>query len=143
VGEATAEMFLSADPPRLDRAKEIPAGRERTGTGGSVVRTKHGEEASVELVVADSGPGIPPQQVPHLFESFFTTKKTGMGLGLSIARSTAEAHGGRIKLCWHEPTERDRAVRMLDCPGRPWYVRPVPPNILARLSTRNRCWRRP
>jgi signal transduction histidine kinase len=61
-----------------------------------VVRTASDRDGNVELTVADSGPGIPPNQLPRLFDSFFTTKKNGMGLGLSIARSIVEAHGGKI-----------------------------------------------
>jgi PAS domain S-box-containing protein len=50
----------------------------------------------VELSVADRGRGISPEAMPRLFESFFTTRSDGMGLGLSIAKSIIEAHGGRI-----------------------------------------------
>jgi signal transduction histidine kinase len=62
-----------------------------------VVRTARADGTSVDLVVADTGPGIPAQQIPQVFESFFTTKKDGMGLGLSIVRSIAEAHGGSVE----------------------------------------------
>ena len=50
----------------------------------------------VEIVVADHGSGITPDNAAQLFESFFTTKPDGMGLGLSIVRTIVEAHGGRV-----------------------------------------------
>jgi len=54
----------------------------------------------VEISVADTGPGLPPEVAEQLFRPFVTTKRSGMGVGLSICRSIIEAHGGRI---WTEP----------------------------------------
>jgi PAS domain S-box-containing protein len=53
-------------------------------------------EGMVCCVVEDSGSGIDLEHLPHLFDSFFTTKETGMGLGLQITQSIIEAHGGHI-----------------------------------------------
>ncbi|MFG1376178.1 nitrogen regulation protein NR(II) [Xanthobacter autotrophicus] len=50
----------------------------------------------VAITVEDDGPGVDEEKLPVLFNPFFSTKKDGMGLGLSISRSIVEAHGGRI-----------------------------------------------
>jgi two-component system sensor histidine kinase AtoS len=47
--------------------------------------------------VLDDGPGVPPEQVPHLFEAFRTTRPDGTGLGLHLARSIAQAHGAELR----------------------------------------------
>src|SRR3979409_821889 len=57
-----------------------------------------GKDASngVLVTVRDSGPGLNPERLNHLFDAFYTTKPGGMGMGLSICRSIIEAHGGRV-----------------------------------------------
>jgi PAS domain S-box-containing protein len=71
----------------------------RLGTGrrSICIRTVLSDPETVCCVVEDSGPGIDSAHIPRLFDSFFTTKDTGMGIGLSICRSIIEAHDGRIQ----------------------------------------------
>jgi two-component system, LuxR family, sensor kinase FixL len=75
-------MEAMADTPESERRLYV-----RTATNG---------QRRVEISVTDYGRGIPPEKLPWLFDSFFTTKETGMGLGLAIARSIIDAHQGRI-----------------------------------------------
>jgi len=60
------------------------------------VTTRLSASGEVEVCVDDTGPGLPPGGVDHLFDAFFTTKAEGMGMGLSISRSIITAHGGRL-----------------------------------------------
>jgi signal transduction histidine kinase len=60
------------------------------------IRTLLSDPETVCCIVEDSGPGIDPTHLPRLFDTFFTTKQTGMGMGLPISQSIIEAHGGRI-----------------------------------------------
>ena len=61
------------------------------------ITTSQIDMMTVEVRVRDRGHGVPPDQLDRIFDSFFTTKKNGMGLGLSITRSLLQTHGGAIR----------------------------------------------
>lgn len=66
--------------------------------GGTVTLGAALARRALTLTVADTGPGIPPEVLPRLFEPYVTTRAKGLGLGLAIARRIVEAHGGRIEV---------------------------------------------
>jgi PAS domain S-box-containing protein len=68
-----------------------------------VIQSKLAEPGEILVSVADTGPGIDPQQTAQLFAPFFTTKPEGIGMGLSISRSIIEAHGGRLWAVANQP----------------------------------------
>jgi PAS domain S-box-containing protein len=68
-----------------------------TGRRSIFIRTVLSDPETVCCIIEDSGPGIDPTHLPHLFDRFFTTKDGGMGMGLPICRSIIEAHDGHIQ----------------------------------------------
>jgi PAS domain S-box-containing protein len=67
------------------------------------ISTKHNETGDVLVTVCDTGPGVTPENLERVFESFFTTKSSGVGIGLSICRSILEGHGGCLWANANEP----------------------------------------
>ena len=72
-------------------------------------------DGAVLLEVSDNGTGITPEEMPHIFDAFFTTKATGTGLGLSLCRTIVEEHGGRL---WASQGEPNGATFHLQLPAR-------------------------
>jgi PAS domain S-box-containing protein len=70
-------------------------------------------DTGILVAVGDSGPGIDPQHLEQVFQSFYTTKPTGTGMGLTICRSIVDAHGGRL---WAEANEPRGAVFQFTLP---------------------------
>ena len=59
------------------------------------------KEAELAVTIADTGTGITPKDLPHVFEPFYTTKPTGTGLGLAIVQSIIQEHSGRVQIASH------------------------------------------
>jgi C4-dicarboxylate-specific signal transduction histidine kinase len=76
-----------------------------------ITSARHAE--GVLIQVSDSGQGLDPEQLPLIFDSFYTTKPDGIGMGLSISRSIVEAHGGRL---WAAPGSPHGAIFQLTLP---------------------------
>jgi PAS domain S-box-containing protein len=91
---------MEAMAPVTDRPREL------------LIRSQH-EADQVLLAVQDSGTGIDPDNADRMFGAFFTTKPSGMGMGLSISRSIIEAHGGRL---WASPNAGPGATFQFSLP---------------------------
>src|SRR5262249_48934209 len=77
------------------------------------IRTEQ-DHTGVRVAVRDSGPGIDPTYLERVFEAFYTTKSSGMGMGLSVCRSIIDAHGGRL---WADANGRRGAVFQFTLPA--------------------------
>jgi signal transduction histidine kinase len=67
-----------------------------------VLTTRNTDDDEIQVLVEDWGIGLDPNSMPLIFDSFYTTKAGGMGMGLSICRSILQAHGGRL---WVTPKD--------------------------------------
>jgi two-component system, LuxR family, sensor kinase FixL len=81
---------------------------------------------TVEISLADSGPGLPPEVAGRLFEPFVTTKENGMGMGLSICRSIITQHGGRI---WADPNPAGGTIFRFTLPAADGPAEDAPPDL--------------
>jgi len=81
-----------------------------------VIRTERDEEDRVQVSVRDTGVGFGPQGADRLFDAFYTTKSSGMGIGLSVSRSIIESHEGRL---WATPNDGPGATFSFSIPSGP------------------------
>jgi PAS domain S-box-containing protein len=79
-----------------------------------LISAEHTPTAGVLVSVRDSGPGIDPDHLDRVFEAFYTTKSSGVGMGLSICRSIIDAHGGRL---WAEANKPRGAIFQFSLPA--------------------------
>src|SRR5262249_32349409 len=92
---------IEAMHPITDRPQELRISSQRPALD------------TVLVAVQDSGIGLDPQSMTRVFDAFFTTKPTGLGLGLSISRSISQAHGGQL---WALPNAGPGATFQLTLP---------------------------
>jgi signal transduction histidine kinase len=97
------EVLTDAERLRQAFVNIVQNAREATVSGADgraavELRTEPGSDGSVRIVVADDGPGIAPEDLARVFEPYFTTKRTGSGIGLAITRNIIEGLGGRISV---------------------------------------------
>jgi C4-dicarboxylate-specific signal transduction histidine kinase len=78
-------------------------GETNEGSRELLISTEKSDSGNVLVAVRDSGPGLAPATLDHLFDALYTTKPKGLGLGLSICRSIIEEHGGRLWASANEP----------------------------------------
>jgi len=77
-------------------SNSLDAMNQNQGSRDLLIRTSYKDIQNIMVAVKDSGCGIPAQDLPKVFNHFFTSKADGLGMGLSISRSIVEAHGGHL-----------------------------------------------
>jgi signal transduction histidine kinase len=94
----------------------------REGARDVLIRTEQDGSGGVLVSVRDTGPGLDLSRIEQVFEAFYTTESSGLGMGLSICRSIIEAHGGRL---WAAARERRGAMFQFTLLRRTWICDPI------------------
>jgi len=92
--------LITIDPETLTQAfiNIMKNGMQAMGKGGTLRIEAKSLKDGVEVMISDSGSGIPPEQMEKIFNYYYTTKEKGVGLGLPIAHRIIEAHGGKLRI---------------------------------------------
>jgi two-component system, LuxR family, sensor kinase FixL len=85
------QVFLNLILNAFEASREVPKAQRQI-----MIRTERDGDGTVLAGVRDFGPGLPAEAPDRVFDQFYSTKKEGMGIGLSIAQSIASAHGGTL-----------------------------------------------
>jgi two-component system, NtrC family, sensor histidine kinase HydH len=112
-----AERLRQALVNIIGNAIQAVGERDEPGGAGVCVATSRVDGRRAGITVSDSGAGIAPSDLPRIFDPYFTTRRTGTGIGLAISRNIIEGLGGGISV-WSEPA-RGTEVRIdlpLDAP---------------------------
>jgi signal transduction histidine kinase len=109
IGEGSRELHVSSQ--RMTETRFDP--RRETVTAGDV---NDRGQSFVLIAIRDSGPGLDPAQLVQIFDTFYTTKSSGMGMGLAISRSIIEAHHGRL---WGSSNKPRGAIFQFTLPCQP------------------------
>jgi signal transduction histidine kinase len=96
IEEGLPEVNLDEAQLRQALLNLVRNAREAMPGGGELELRVVAAEGGVEVLLDDTGPGIPEAVRASIFAPFFTTKKQGTGLGLAVTREIVDAHGGRI-----------------------------------------------
>ena len=112
------------------------------------ISTRSAEPSGVRVTVRDSGCGLSSESIGRVFEAFYTTKHSGLGMGLSISRSIIEAHGGQMWAAANLPRGAIFEFTLPACPDLgmdvpagfdlPGKTAPAPAEIVAEAASRNR-----
>jgi signal transduction histidine kinase len=102
------QVMLNLVMNSIEAMKDVDGKREL------VIKARPTENDQLLVSVSDTGVGLPEQQADQIFNAFFTTKRQGIGMGLSISRSIIESHGGRL---WAEKKAGDGAVFLFSLPA--------------------------
>ncbi len=104
-----SQVLINLIMNAMDAMADTPAPRKRV-----VLSARAAENHSIEIAVMDYGTGIAPEMTTKVFEPLFTTKTSGMGIGLAVSRTIIEAHGGRL---WAESNTEGGATFRVALPA--------------------------
>jgi signal transduction histidine kinase len=97
-----AQVILNLLTNAMDAVESQPVGARQV-----LLQARAHDLETMEIIVRDSGPGIPAGRLEEIFKPLFTTKATGLGVGLALSRIIIEEHGGRI---WAENADENGAI---------------------------------